>query len=113
MVGYKPLPRFNQKRWQVMQDELPDPGLDWAFLSSTGGHPGRQLDQTVVRRWTATESVELRITGLVRHPAENGQGVRATIDVREKENIGRVTVFNPHQPTHAGDTPLYLGDRYH
>ncbi len=110
VVGFKPLPRFHQKRWQGMQDELPDPGLDWAFLSSTGGHPGRQLDQTVVRRWTAKESLDLRIRGLVRHPAEKGNGVRATIVVREKEKIGQWTVLNTSSPTHADDIHLEPGE---
>jgi hypothetical protein len=110
VVGFKPLPRFHQKRWQGMQDELPDPALDWAFLSSTGGHPGRQLDQTVVRRWTAKESLDLRIRGLVRHPAEKGNGVRATIVLREKEKIGQWTVLNTSSPTHADDIHLEPGE---
>lgn len=104
------LPRFHQNRWQGNNDNLPDPQLDWAFLSSSGGHPGGQLSQSVVRRWTAKESADLQVRGLVRHPAEQGNGVRATIVLRGKEKAGQWTVLHSSSPSHVDSIHVEPGD---
>jgi cytochrome c553 len=108
--NFQALPRFHKKRWQGNSDELPDPQIDWAFLSSTGGHPGGRLDQSVVRRWTAKESADLRIRGLVRHPAEQGNGVRVSIILRGKEKLGQWTVLHDSSPTHLDAIHVEPGD---
>ena len=104
------LPRFHQNRWQGNNDNLPDPQLDWAFLSAAGGHPGGRLDQSVVRRWIAKESADLRVRGLINHPAEQGNGVRASIIVRGKEKVGQWTVLHGSSPTHVDDIHVEPGD---
>ena len=108
--NFQTLPRFHQNRWQGTNDELPDPKLDWAFLSAQGGHPGGRIDQSVVRRWTANEPADLRIRGLLRHPAEQGNGVRGTIVLRGKEKLGQWTVLHTSSPTHIDDIHVEPGD---
>jgi hypothetical protein len=103
-------PRFHANRWQGMQDELPDPMLDWASLTAVGGHPGSRLDQTVVRRWTAFEVGTVRIRGNLKHPSDQGNGVRGTIVVRRSEKVGEWTVKNGEIETRVDVVSVRPGD---
>jgi hypothetical protein len=107
---FRLLPRFVNGRWQGTKDELPDPELDWALLNSTGGHPGARLDQVVVRRWTAFAPATLRIRGNLKHPAEPGNGVRASVVVRGVEKVGEWTVHHGSMETNIDEIVVAPGD---
>ncbi|MCA9178459.1 MAG: PSD1 domain-containing protein [Planctomycetales bacterium] len=70
------LPRYEKDRWQG-GEQLPDPRLGWAMLSKTGGHPG--MEWAAIRRWVAPRDGVLTIRGLVKHPADQGDGVQASV----------------------------------
>jgi hypothetical protein len=89
---------------------LPDTELDWASLTAVGGHPGARLDQTVVRRWTAFDECRVRVRGHLKHPSDQGNGVRGTIVVRGSEKIGEWTVKQGEQETRIDDVLLQPGD---
>lgn len=108
--AFRWLPRFHEGRWQGMKDSLPDDELNWAFLNATGGHPGANASQSVVRRWTAMEPMTVRIRGQVQHQQEPGNGVRATIVLRGREKIGEWVVKSSQAETHGNDIAVAAGD---
>jgi hypothetical protein len=108
--AFRWLPRFHEGRWQGMKDSLPDDELNWAFLNATGGHPGANASQSVVRRWTAMEPMTVRIRGQVQHQQEPGNGVRATIVLRGREKIGEWVVKSSQSETHGNDIAVAAGD---
>jgi hypothetical protein len=108
--NFRLFPRFHANRWQGLRDDLPDTELDWASLTAAGGHPGARLDQTVVRRWTAFEECRIRVRGQLKHPSNQGNGVRGTIVVRGTEKIGEWLVKEGEQETRVDDVLLQPGD---
>ncbi len=67
-----------RKSWQVAKD-LPEAELGYISLHKTGGHPGRDAQHAVIRRWTAPRDGEFAIVGTLVHPAQVGDGVRGRI----------------------------------
>jgi hypothetical protein len=108
--NFRPLPRFINHRWQGMQEQLPDPEFDWALLSASQGHPGAQLDQTIVRRWTARSEGTLRVRGILKHLSVQGNGVRSSIIVRGTEKLGQWTIANGETETRVDDISVQPGD---
>jgi hypothetical protein len=108
--GFQSLPRFHNNRWQGMKDDLPDPDSDWALLSATHGHPGLRLDQTVVRRWTAATQGKLRVRGVLKHPSDQGNGVRGSIIIRGSEKVGQWTVVHGETETQIDEVQVQAGD---
>lgn len=108
--GFRRLPRFHENRWQGMKDALPDDQLDWAFLSNLGGHPGRGDDLAVVRRWTSLGSGELRVRGMLKHAAEQGNGVRGTVVIRGEQKVGQWEVHHGESVTNIDGVQVQAGD---
>jgi hypothetical protein len=75
---FRPLPHFTDEHYQGL-GALPDPVFDWCSLSAEGGHPGTGKGLAAVRRWHAPSATKLRLSGTIKHPADAGNGIRATI----------------------------------
>ena len=67
--GYQPTSTF------------PDPNLGYVTLKGRGGHPGRDGAHATVRRWTAPADLQVRVTGVLQHGQDAGDGVRARVVV--------------------------------
>lgn len=78
LSSFERLPNFVDGRWHGT-DGLPDGKLGWAMLSPQGGHAGNDLSHAVVRRWIAPEDGTVRVSGTLKHDAQEGDGVRATL----------------------------------
>ena len=72
---------FNGSTWQDT-DELPaKTELAYASLGSENGHPGPK--HAVVRRWVAPAGGRVRISGMVGHRNEKGDGVELAVWIGE------------------------------
>ena len=71
------LPHWTGSAWQG-GPKLPDPKISWAFLTATGGHPGRP-HESPIRRWIAPADGTISIVGSLKHSSPNGNGVRGRI----------------------------------
>src|SRR5439155_7641072 len=78
MKEFHPLPHFTGSAWQG-GEKLPDEKLGWVSLNATGGHPGNDPQYAAIRRWTAPRDGAISITGVLKHEAESGDGVRGRI----------------------------------
>ncbi len=107
---FERLPRYHAERWQGKGDSLPDADLDWAFLNAAGGHPGTRLDQVAVRRWTAFAPAKVRVRGTLKHPSEDGNGVRASIVVRGHEKQGEWIAQHSDAETQVDEIEVAAGD---
>ena len=77
-VQFNPLPHFTGSAWQGGAT-LPDPTIGWAILHAAGGHAGNDQQHATIRRWTSPRDGIVTITGQLKHPSENGDGVRGRI----------------------------------
>ncbi len=73
--NFTALPHFTGTAWQG-GPQFPDGPLGWVQLTAQGGHPGNDRDHAIVRRWTAPNSMTLRIQSTLIHEPEPGDGIR-------------------------------------
>ncbi|MBS1728092.1 MAG: PSD1 domain-containing protein [Armatimonadetes bacterium] len=76
---------FDDKGYHV-GDQFPDPNLGYIDLNQFGGHPGRDQQHAVIRRWVAPDSMTIHITGNITHRQAQGDGVRGRI-VSSREGL--------------------------
>jgi hypothetical protein len=93
------LPHWTGSAWQG-GPTLPDKKLGWVILHAQGGHAGDDQARAAVRRWTAPADGKLTISGKLRHPSANGDGVRSRI-VGGKGPLGEWLVKNGEKATDA------------
>ena len=75
---FTPLPHWTGYAWQGGTN-LPDPKLGWVILNADGGHVGNDQNHAAIRRWRAPRTGVVKLSGLLHHPSDQGDGVRARI----------------------------------
>jgi hypothetical protein len=106
--AFTEFPHYTGKAWQGGPN-LPDPKLGWLMLNAAGGHPGVGSDQLVVRRWIAPESGRIRVSGVLTHASEKGDGVRARIAIDGRLVAGGWTVRNGQTEIELAGWPVEKG----
>jgi hypothetical protein len=59
--------------------ELPAPEFSYLNLTAQGGHPGPRTGLAAIRRWVSPVDGTISVGGKLKHPAEQGDGVRGRI----------------------------------
>ena len=77
IVVFTPLAYFGKNRWSA-SEQMPDGKQGWVMLTNQGGHPG-DSGFAAIRRWNVPEAGNFRVSGVVKRPAPEGNGVRAFI----------------------------------
>jgi len=114
-TDFQPLPRFAGNRW-LGNSELPDPELGWLHWNADGGHP--EIDKAVALKWTALETEKISVTGNLKHPGEQGNGIRGRLMRPSGELLGEWTLAPGHGVStsipdiemKAGDSLLFIVD---
>ena len=73
---------YKDKSWKF-KGKYPHPKYEYATLNTNGGHPGGNFP--VVRRMSIFEDGEMVLEGSLKHPKEQGDGVKATLFVNGKQ----------------------------
>jgi hypothetical protein len=102
-------PHWSGSTWQG-GDQLPDPLIGWVFLNAGGGHPGNDLQHSAIRRWTAPRDGVATITGTLKHPNAQGDGVRGRVVSSRSGVAGEWTVHNGQQDTPVERLEVRRGD---
>ncbi len=76
--SFTPFPYFDGQSWQASK-QFPDPDLHYLRITPDGGHTGSTIQQGAIRRWTAPVTGVVKITGRLKHAAQQGDGVRAQL----------------------------------
>lgn len=87
------LPHWTGTMWQG-GPELPDRVHGWVILNSLGGHPGKNPDHAIVRRWVAPRTGEIQVNGRLQHGQKEGDGVRGRIVSSRSGEAGSWKVHN-------------------
>jgi cytochrome c553 len=107
-ANFTPLMTYADNLYRV-GSAYPDPKLGYIQLNASGGHPGRDGQHAVVRRWTAPAAMTIQISGKLTHPAEPGDGVRARVVVRGK-TVGEWAAHHQEIGTNLALVPVAAGD---
>lgn len=116
VTGFTRLTHWTGSRWQA-GPKLPDPKLGWVFLDKNGGHPASSADRCAIRRWTASGSGTIEITGTIKHVPEPGNGVRGRI-VHSRDGVvgeyrvdhSELNIESVKLAVEAGDTVDFVVD---
>jgi cytochrome c553 len=108
LKGFAALPHFSGKAWQG-GPKLPDPKTGWAMLTAGGGHPG-DPGHSVVRRWTAPADGTVAVSGALRHPDKQGDGVRGRLVHSRLGELGSWIAENGTADTAVAGIEVKKGD---
>lgn len=108
-LSFEPLPYFDGAAWQG-GPAWPDAKLGWAQLTATGGHAGNDLNHAVVRRWTASESMTLRVESEIVHDVAAGDGIRGWIVSNRHGILMSATIHNRSARLDVGPLQVQAGD---
>lgn len=83
LESFERLPICHEGSWQGGK-KLPDTRLGWCLLNAQGGHPGKNSEFAVIRRWTAPHDGEIHIDGELAHSQKQGNGVRGSLLIDQR-----------------------------
>ena len=109
LLSFEPLPHWTGDQLQG-GPQLPDAQLGWVYLTSTGGHPGNNLEHAAVIRWTAPAPMTVSIEGLFQHMPVPGDGVRGRILAAGKQIAGPWVIHQSETRTDVETVTLQAGD---
>lgn len=107
--AFTSLPHFEGGTWQGSATR-PDPEIGWVLLHATGGHTGDQRGFSAIRRWTAPSAGRVRVTGLLEHHSENGDGVRGRIVSSRSGIVGQWITHHAKADTNVESVDVLAGD---
>jgi cytochrome c553 len=108
LKSFTTLPHWTGQRWQGGPN-LPDPQLGWVMWHANGGHPGDQRHAAVLR-WTAPREVSVVVSGTLKHPQKEGDGVAAFVWNSRLGEQSRWTATNQATETFVPAITLKQGE---
>ncbi len=108
-VVFHRLPHFTGDTWQG-GPERPDPKLGWALVTAAGGHPGNDQDHAAIRRWVAPRAGIITVAGKLKHPSDQGDGVRGRVISSRQGAVGEWTAANRSVDTSVASLNVQPGD---
>jgi hypothetical protein len=109
VVGFTPFTHFANQQWQASAT-FPDPKLSFLSLNARGGHPGADMQHTVIRRWIAPVDATVSVGGELNHPDTHGDGVRAHVISARMGELGQWTAFHSKAATTVAQIVVKKGD---
>jgi hypothetical protein len=109
-VKYTPLPFFNGTSWQF-SDQFPHQDYQYLHLTAEGGHTGASPLLSPIRRWTAPTEGTYQVNGLLKHPADQGDGVVAQIITTQHGLVKSWKVHQSEQKTQIDEIKLQDGEQ--
>lgn len=107
--SFTPFPHFTGDAWQF-SGEFPHPKFGYLRLTKNGGHTGASLTLSPIRKWTAPVAGTYQISGQLKHPSDQGDGVIGQVIAAEKGVLKEWKIMNGEiETTHSGLT-LEKGD---
>lgn len=109
LAKFSPLTHFTGNAWQGGA-ALPDPSVGWAILHAAGGHAGNDAAHAVVRRWIAPQAGLVKVSGRLKHPSDNGDGVRGRIVSSRQGLVGDWSVKQSEAASDVAAIEVQAGD---
>ncbi len=107
--AFAPLPTFTNGVWHGLVGP-PDPQLRFLLLNADGGHPGVDADHAAIRRWVAPQAGAVTIGGRLKHPSDQGDGVRGRIVSSRSGLLGEWVVQHGEAATNVAAVTVQKGD---
>jgi hypothetical protein len=79
-------------------------------LNANGGHPGDNQQNATVARWIAPAAGQINVSGDLKHPSDQGDGVRARLYSSRVGMLGEWTVTNGESKTAVTNVEVHAGE---
>lgn len=109
-VEFQPFKVYREESWRPGNKFPMEDALGHAQLTKGGGHPGRDAQHGVIRRWTAPTGGVVRIVGRLGHEASQGDGVRAGLFSSRGAAVQRWSVQNAKVETVVNEWSVKAGE---
>jgi len=109
LQNFQTLTYFSGSAWQVGTTG-PDSERGSIQLTALGGHPGNDLQQCSVRRWTAPLEGRFSLTSAITHEKKEGNGVRCQIIAKQSEVLASVVIHDRREELNVDSITLQKGE---
>jgi WD40 repeat protein len=107
--SFKLLEHFNGRR-RAGGAIVPNRESSWAFLDAIGGQPGDNPGFQAIRRWISPVNGRLRIGGMLRRLARDGDGVRGLIVSNRQGLLGTWQTIDQEVATSVESVDVQIGE---
>ena len=101
---------FREDAWRPEEKHPADGPRGFLQLQKANGHPGRDQNSAVIRRWTASVSGILRLSGKLKHEQNSGDGVRARVVSSRTGVLQEWIAQNTKIDTRLDEIAVQVGD---
>jgi hypothetical protein len=108
-VVFTPMEHWKRDHWQP-RDRFPHPDVNHLVINRSGGHPGQHGQQSTVRRFHVPGEGQVRVTGKIKHPTKQGDGVRALVAVRSAGVVGTWDVHHGEVESIVESVSVHRGE---
>ena len=108
-VKFTPLPHYTGTLWQGSA-QMPDPTFAYTSLDGTGGHPGNNPSHSTILRWISPGVGVIAIEGVLKHPSDQGDGIRANVVSSRHGLKGTWVAFHGEANTSVKEIAVSAGD---
>ena len=107
----QPFPYFDAESLTYrFSKAYPHPTMHHLRLSKIGGHTGKRVSQSPIRRWTAPYSGTFKVRAELNHPHDKGDGVRGRIISSRQGVLQEAIVFNQIKELKLAEVKMEQGD---
>jgi len=108
--AFTPMAHWTGKEYQPV-DEWPTAfPLGHIRLTTVGGHPGRNADHSVIRRWVSPVDGIVTVHGKLKHLRDRGDGIHARVIVNSQSVAAEWDILDKEIETTAGAINVRRGD---
>jgi len=107
--SFTPLKHWTGKEWQV-GPKIPDDKLGHIIVRPNSGHAGRSLKATNIVRWTSPIDGVVSLTGELKHPNKEGDGIAAHAVSSQLGKLGNWAAHNGAAKTNVARIEVARGD---
>jgi len=108
-TAFTPLPHWTGSVWQGGA-VVPDPTLGFVLLRVDSGHTGNTAETSAIRRWVAPRDGVVSVAGTLKHPSENGDGVRGLVVSSQAQVVLDTVAFHGEVETKVSDVAVKKGE---
>jgi mono/diheme cytochrome c family protein len=108
--AFTPMAHWTGKEYQPVADWPTAFPLGHVRVTAVGGHPGRNADHSVIRRWVSPVDGVVTVHGKLKHLRDGGDGIHARVIVNSQSVAAEWNILTEEVETTAGAINVRRGD---
>ena len=110
LPAFTPMAHWTGKEYQPLAEWPTKFPLGHVRITAVGGHPGRNADHSVIRRWVSPVDGVVTVHGKLKHLRDGGNGIHARVIVNTQSVAAEWNILTEELQTTAGAINVRRGD---